>query len=57
MTGKQAEIIFELLKGHTQQTAAEKFNKSKSTVSQHVSAGWWTEIKKLLWQYENSSNN
>ncbi|MFT3935569.1 MAG: hypothetical protein QM726_18220 [Chitinophagaceae bacterium] len=53
MTGKQAVVIFELLKGGTQQTVAAKLKKSKSTVHQHVTAGRWPEIEKLLLQYEN----
>lgn len=56
MTGKQAEVIFELLQGKTQQQVAELLKKSKSTVHQHVTAGRWTEIEKLLQQYENIIN-
>jgi hypothetical protein len=56
MTGKQAEVIFELLKGQTQLAVAGKLKKSKSTISQHVSAGRWPEIGKLLQQYENIIN-
>jgi hypothetical protein len=53
MTGKQSTVIFELLKGLTQQDVADKLKKSKSTINQHVSAGKWTEIDRLLQQYEN----
>ena len=53
MTGKQAAVIFELLKGQTQQVVAGKLKKSKSTIHQHVSSGRWPEIEKLLQQYEN----
>ena len=53
MTGKQAAVIFELLKGESQQGVAARFKKSKSTISQHVSAGRWYEIEKLLQQYQN----
>lgn len=56
MTGKQATVIFELLKRQTQQEVAEKLKKSKSTISQHVSSGRWTEIEKLLRHYENIIN-
>ena len=52
MTPKQAEVIFELLKGHSQQHVAEKLNRSKSTISQHVSAGRWDEIENILKKYE-----
>jgi len=53
MTDKQAIVIFELLTGKTQKNVADKLKKSKSTISQHVMAGRWYEIEKLLKQYEN----
>jgi len=53
MTGKQAGVIFELLKGESQKAAAAKLKKSKSTIHQHVSAGRWAEIEKLLEYYQN----
>ncbi len=53
MTGKQAAVILELLKGLTQQEVADKLKKSKSTIHQHVNAGRWPEIEKLINQYEN----
>jgi hypothetical protein len=56
MTGKQAAVIFELLKGQTQQVVSEKLKRSKSTINQHVSSGRWAEIEKLLQQYENIIN-
>ena len=56
MTSKQAAVIFELLKGETQQQVAAKMKKSKSTINQRVSAGRWAEIEKLLKQYENIIN-
>ena len=56
MTGKQATVIFELLRGQTQQVVAGKLKKSKSTINQHVSSGRWPEIEKLLQQYENIIN-
>ena len=56
MTSKQAAVIFELLKGETQQQVAAKMKKSKSTINQRVSAGRWPEIEKLLKQYENIIN-
>lgn len=52
MTAKQANLIVELLRGVTQQQAALKFEKSKSTVSQLANAGRWPEIERLLKQYE-----
>jgi len=53
MTGKQATVIFGLLKGQTQQTVAGKLKKSKSTIHQLVNSGRWAEIEKLLQQYQN----
>ncbi len=52
MTPKQAKVIFELLKGGLQQDVVKRLKKSKSTISQHVSSGRWTEIEKILNQYE-----
>jgi hypothetical protein len=56
ITAKQAGVFFELLQGGTQQSVAAKFKKSKSTINQHVSAGRWHEIEKLLSQYEKIIN-
>jgi hypothetical protein len=56
MTGKQAIVIFELLQGQTQQQVAVKFKKSKSTINQHVNAGNWPAVEKLLQQYYNIIN-
>jgi len=56
MTSKQATVIFELLKGQTQQVVAEKLKKSKSTIHQHVGSGRWAEIEKLLQQFQNIVN-
>lgn len=52
MTQKQAEVFCELLQGKNQQDAADKLKKSKSTISQHVSAGRWEEIEKILENYQ-----
>jgi hypothetical protein len=56
MTSKQAAVIFELLTGQTQQVVAEKLSRSKSTINQHVNAGRWGEIEKILGQYKNIIN-
>ena len=56
MTGKQAEVIFELLKGQTQQEVATLLKRSKSTIHQHVISGRWSEVEKLLQRYENIIN-
>jgi hypothetical protein len=52
MTGKQAQVILELLSGTTQQQMADAQNKSKSTISQLAAAGRWPEIERMLQQYE-----
>jgi hypothetical protein len=56
MTGKQAEVIFQLLNGEIQQAVAKKLKKTKSTIHQRVTSGRWPEIEKLLQQYENIIN-
>jgi hypothetical protein len=56
MTAKQAEVIFELLTGKTQQRSAVRLKKSKSTVHQLAAAGRWPEIEKVLQQFENLIN-
>ncbi len=53
MTGKQAEVIFELLKGEMQKAVARKLKKTKSTLHQRITSGRWPEIERLLEQYEN----
>lgn len=53
MTGKQAEVIFELLKGGLQTEVASKIKKTKSTIHQRITAGRWPEIETLLQQYQN----
>ena len=56
LTGKQAEVIFELLKGEMQKAVARKLKKTKSTIHQRMAAGRWPEIEKLLKRYENIIN-
>ncbi len=56
MTGKQAEVMFELLKGEMQKAVARKLKKTKSTIHQRMTAGRWPEIEKLLQRYENIIN-
>jgi hypothetical protein len=53
MTSKQAEVIFELLKGESQKAVAKKFKKTKSTIHQRITSGRWPEIERLLQHYEN----
>lgn len=52
ITGKQAEVLFELLKNETQQTAAKKLKKTKSTIHQLATSAQWQQIEKLLLQYQ-----
>ncbi|HEY4291018.1 MAG TPA: hypothetical protein VGN00_28150 [Puia sp.] len=52
MTSKQAIVLLDLLKGQYQQDVALRLGRSKSTISQLASAGRWTEIEKLLKQFE-----
>ena len=56
MTDKQAEVIFELLKGEVQKTIARKLKKTKSSIHQRLVSGRWPEIEKLLLRYENIVN-
>jgi len=53
ITDKQATVIFELLSGRTQKKVADKLDKSRSTISQHVTSSRFYEIERLLQQYEN----
>jgi len=53
MTQKQAEVIYELLSGKTQQEAAAHLKRSKSTIHQRIISGRWPEIERLLVQFEN----
>lgn len=53
MTPKQAAAIVWLLKGQTQQEAVLQLGKSKSTVSELVTAGGWPEIEKIIRQFES----
>jgi ABC-type iron transport system FetAB permease component len=53
ISGKQAEVLFELLHGATQHDVSKKIKKTKSTVHQLTTAGQWPQIEKLLQQYQN----
>jgi hypothetical protein len=52
MTGKQADVIVELLHGVTQQQLTITREKAKSTISELANAGRWPEIERILQQYE-----
>ncbi len=53
MTGKQAEVIYELLNHKTQKEVARKLKKTKSTIHQRVVSARWPEIEKLMAQFED----
>lgn len=56
MTAKQASVILDLLRGRLQKEVALKQKKSTSTISQFASSGRWSEIEKLLHQFEQLIN-
>ena len=56
MTAKQAEVIVLLLKGFTQQEAVMHLSKSKSTISQLVTAARWAEVERIVEQFESLIN-
>ena len=53
ITGKQAEVILELLKGQSQLAIVKKTKKTKSTIHQLAAAGQWHSIEKLIQNYVN----
>jgi hypothetical protein len=53
ITGKQAEVLFELLNDQTQIAIATKTKKTKSTIHQLTTSAQWVHIEKLLQQYTN----
>ena len=53
MTSKQAEVVFELLNGYTQIEVARILDKSQATISQHLQASGWSEIEKLLAEFDS----
>jgi hypothetical protein len=56
ITSKQAEVVFLLLQKETQQLAAEKLQKSKSTISQIARAARWSELESILKNFEDLIN-
>ena len=52
LTFKQAEVVFELLNGHSQKEVARILDKSQATISQHLQSAGWTEIEKLLDEFD-----
>jgi len=56
MTIKQAKVILQLLQGKTQIQVAETMDKSKITISQYTSSARWTEITRLLDDFNSLIN-
>lgn len=56
MTAKQASVILDLLQGRLQKEVAFKQEKSISTISQFASSGRWSDIERLLQQFEQLIN-
>lgn len=52
LTSKQAEVILELLKEHTQIEAAKKLKKAQATINRHAQAAGWPEIERLINEYK-----
>lgn len=52
LTTKQAEIIYELLAGHTQYDIAKQFKKSQPTISKQARAANWYQLQDLLAKFE-----
>ncbi|HEX5026135.1 MAG TPA: hypothetical protein VFV68_12725 [Agriterribacter sp.] len=51
LTAKQAEVVFELLKEQSQTEVAKKLKRKQSTVNKHAQSAGWTEIEKILKEY------
>lgn len=56
MTGKQAQVVAELLKGQTQTEAAKKLKKTQVTIHRQAHAAGWKDITRLLKEYEIALN-
>lgn len=56
MTGKQALVIAELMKGLTQTEAAKKLKKTQVTIHRQAHAAGWKAITRLLKEYEIALN-
>lgn len=50
-TLKQAEVVYEMLPGITQQQAATNLGRSIATISQHTKAAGWDQLSYLIAQY------
>lgn len=56
MTGKQALVVSELLKGQTQTAAAQKLKKTQVTIHRQAHAAGWKTITRLIKEYEIALN-
>jgi hypothetical protein len=56
MTSGQAEVIYYLLSGKTQQEVARKLKKAQPTIAGHAKAGGWPEIRQISNQYKSFIN-
>lgn len=52
LTGRQATVMAELLKGDNQKQVASRLRKSPSTIHKHTLAIGWQELQVLLAKYE-----
>ncbi len=56
ITTKQAEVIYQLLRGKSQTETVKTLKKSKSTISQLANTAKWSEIEWILLMYKNLIN-
>jgi DNA-binding CsgD family transcriptional regulator len=52
LTGRQSEVLFELLQGYSQLEAAQRLKKAPATINQHARTGNWAMLERLLSDYE-----
>jgi hypothetical protein len=52
MTIKQAQVVYELLRGATQVKASLKLHKSQSTINKHARTAGWNDLTRVLKIYE-----
>ena len=52
LTDKQAIVMAELLKGHSQKQVAGRLRKSPSTIHKHTLSIGWQELQTVLKEYD-----
>jgi hypothetical protein len=52
LTPKQAAVVNELLMGRTQMEAAKRLNITQATLNKHAQSAGWSEIERLLKEYQ-----